>query len=103
MRRVERGAPEAALVERKDGEAARGPSGEDVCVAVDVLDEAVHEEEDGARGGGGAVGAGRGGVGEGVDGRGVGAGEPLFFDVGGAGHGWGRGEGRARAECWCAW
>ena len=72
--RVERSAPEPALVEGEDGEPPRGPRVVRVLVAPDVLDEAVDEHEHALRGRGGG---GRG-VEPGVEGRGVRPTQPGF-------------------------
>ena len=89
---VESGAPEAALVVCEDSDATRGVYGVRPLVPPDVLCEAVHEEQDGAWGAGGGVGAGvevcaagswEPGFGEGGVGGGGGSG-----GLGGGGHHW---------------
>ena len=74
--RVESGAPESALVESEDDEAAVGPAPMNVFVARHVFYKAVDEDDDAARR------TRRGLVSASVEGQRFGTGEPGFGEVG---------------------
>lgn len=79
MLRIKRGAPEAALVKGKDGEAARSPCRMWLFVARDMFSESVYEEDN-------SLGWPEGIVRASVELVAVWARQPCFSEHGGLGH-----------------